>query len=399
MLSKKRIILLGDGMPDEPIETLGGKTPLQVSKTPNMDRMAREGSVGWVNTVPDGFPPGSDITNMGLLGYDPKKYYSGRAPLEAAGMGIKLEPDDVAYRCNLVTLATGPDGVFMEDFSSGHISSGESAELIGTLNEYFGRNEIEFHPGVSYRHIMIWKKGLDTVETTPPHDIVGQNIKNHLPRGEAGEKLRLITGEAQIVLKKHPINLKRESEGIPQANSIWLWGVGKGLSMPTLQESYGISGTMISAVDLLKGIAAVAGMEVINVEGATGYIDTNYEGKARAAIEALRKKDFVYLHVESIDESGHAGSLENKIRSIEDFDLKIVGPLLEEAERIGGRIMVLSDHPTPLRLKTHTSNPVPFAVFPRFEEGESQETFDESIVKKSSHHFEEGYLLFKRFLS
>lgn len=396
--SNKRIILLGDGMPDEPIKELGGKTPLQAANCPNMDRMASEGSTGRVKTVPDGMLPGSDVTNMGLLGYDPKKYYTGRAPLEAAGMGIDLGPDDIAYRCNLVTLLAGKEGVLMEDFSAGHIGSDEAAELIKALNDFFGGGDIVFHAGVSYRHLMIWKNGSEKAETTPPHDITGQDIKEFLPKGEAGEKLRLITGEAQIVMKNHTVNKTRKSQGKSEANSIWLWGQGRAPTMPGLMESRGLTGAMISAVDLMNGIAALAGMEVIKVEGATGYIDTNYKGKAQAAIDALREKDLVFLHLEAPDEAGHAGSLENKIRAIEDFDEKIVGPLMEEVASLGGRAIVLSDHATPLSIRTHTSEPVPFAIWPGYTRGAGNRSFDESLTQNPELSFDKGYLLFEKFI-
>ncbi|MDH5543428.1 MAG: cofactor-independent phosphoglycerate mutase [Nitrospinota bacterium] len=397
--SGKRIILLGDGMPDRPLEQLGGKTPLQAAKTPNMDRMAREGSAGFVHTVPEGFEPGSDVTNMGLLGYDPKKYYTGRAPLEAAGMHIPLGKNDVAYRCNLVTLSPTAEGVFMEDFSAGHISSGEAAQLIKALNDYFGKGDIEFHPGVSYRHLMIWKNGNEKAETTPPHDITGKSIRNYLPRGDAGERLNMITTEAQIILKPHSVNVKRKDDGKSEANSIWLWGQGKAPSMPKLKDFRGITGTMISAVDLMKGLGVLAGMDVINVEGATGFIDTNYEGKMRAAKEGLAKNDFVYIHIESPDESGHQGSIENKIRAIEDFDAKIVGPLLDEIARLNGRAIVLSDHPTPIELMTHTTDPVPFAIWPKLNGASaSAPAFDESIITMNgSMKIANGYELFERF--
>jgi len=398
MTTKKRIILLGDGMPDEPVEELGGRTPLQAANCPNMDRMAREGSAGAVKTVPDGYAPGSDITNMGILGYDPKKYYTGRAPLEAAGMGIEMSPNDVAYRCNLVTLLPGRDTVVMEDFSAGHIESDEAAQLINALNDYFGDGDIRFCPGVSYRHLMIWKNGSEDAKTTPPHDITGQEIKEFLPSGSAGERLRAIIGEAQIVLKQHEVNKKRKASGKSEANSIWLWGQGKAPSMPGLKESRGLTGAMISAVDLMNGIGALAGMEIIKVEGATGYIDTNYEGKAAAAIKALREKDLVYLHVEAPDEAAHSGSLENKIRAIEDFDKKIVGPLLEEVAALGGRAVVLSDHATPLSTRTHSRQPVPFAVWPGFAEGTGANSFDESLVESPAMSFDEGRLLFEKFI-
>ncbi|MBI5177919.1 MAG: cofactor-independent phosphoglycerate mutase [Nitrospinae bacterium] len=396
----KRVILLGDGMPDEPIEALGGKTPLMAAHTPNMDRMAREGTVGYVKTTPDGYAPGSDVTNMGILGYDPRKYYTGRAPLEAAAIGVPLGPTDIAYRCNLVTLAPTVEGVAMEDFSAGHIATAEAAELIKALDAHFGpESEFRFFPGVSYRHLMVWKNGVEDIKTTPPHDIQRQDIKNFLPQGEKGEKLRLLTGEAQMVLKKHPVNKGRKERKEPEANSIWLWGQGKAPSLPNLKELRGISGAMISAVDLMKGIGVMAGMDVICVPGVTGYIDTNYEGKAQAAIEALKDKDLVYIHVESPDESSHAGSLENKIKAIEDFDAKVVGPLLAEIGRLGGRAVVLSDHPCPLAIRTHSRGPVPFAMWPALDEGHPANGFDERISGNAqSLYFDEGFKMFERFI-
>jgi len=399
MPKQKLIILLGDGMPDQPIQSLGGRTPLMVAFTPNMDKMAKEGSTGFVHTVPQGFEPGSDVTNMGLLGYDPKKFYTGRSPLEAAGMKIELGTGDVAYRCNFVTLAPSAEGVFMEDFSAGHITSEEGAELIDSLNNLFAEHDIDFYSGVSYRHLMVWRDGSDAVKTTPPHDIIGNNVKNYLPNGEAGERLRHIIGEAQIVMAKHPVNIKRKSENKPEANSIWLWGQGKKPSMPTLKDYRDRIGAMISAVDLMRGIAEIAEMDVIEVDGATGYIDTNYEGKANAAKKALKEKDVVYVHLEAPDESGHAGSLENKIKAIEDFDLKIVGPLLAEAGKLGARAIAISDHPTPVALMTHTTNPVPFAVFPPIDGVGGQDSFDESIIENSSFEFKEGYQLFEKLIS
>jgi 2,3-bisphosphoglycerate-independent phosphoglycerate mutase len=396
----KRIILLGDGMPDEPIEALGGRTPLMAAKTPNLDRMAREGTIGYAKTTPDGYSPGSDVTNMGILGYDPKKYYTGRAPLEAAAMGIKLGPKDVAYRCNLVTLAPSPEGVFMEDFSAGHIDSDSAAKLIHALSEYFGKeSEFQFYPGVSYRHLMIWKNGAEDIKCTPPHDITGKNIKEHLPQGGKADILKTLIGEAQMLLKQTAVNKERKSKKLPEANSIWLWGQGKAPSLPLLKDYRGLTGAMISAVDLMKGIGVLAGMDVINVPGATGYIDTNYEGKKQAAIDALREKDLVYIHLEAPDESSHSGSLENKLKSIEDFDAKIVGPLLDEIKRLGGRAVALSDHPCPLSKQTHTRGPVPFAMWPALAEGGCADTFDENIIEnKNALYFDEGYKLFERFI-
>lgn len=400
-MGTKRIILLGDGMPDEPMAELGGKTPLQAARTPNMDRMAREGTTGSVKTTPDGYAPGSDVTNMGILGYDPRKYYTGRAPLEAAAMGVALGSDDVAYRCNLVTLAPHAGGALMEDFSAGHIATAEAAELIRGLDAHMGPgSEFRFYPGVSYRHLMVWKNGAQDVVCTPPHDISGKEIKDHLPRGgAAAEKLRRLTGEAQIYLKNHPVNKKRAAAKDPAANSIWLWGQGKAPAMPALREFRGLTGSMISAVDLMKGIGALAGMDVVNVPGATGYIDTNYEGKARAAVDALKEKDLVYIHLEAPDEASHAGSLENKLKAIEDFDAKIVAPLLAETERLGGRALLLSDHPCPLSIKTHSRGEVPFAIWPPVGLGNSAPAFDESIVgSPAGLHFDDAVSLFELFI-
>ncbi len=396
----KRIILLGDGMPDQPIEALGGKTPLQAAHTPNMDRMAREGTVGWVKTTPDGYSPGSDVTNMGILGYDPKKYFTGRAPLEAAAMGINLGPNDVAYRCNLVTLEPTIEGVIMADFSAGHIETDIAGRLIRDLDAFFGKDsDVRFHPGVSYRHLMVWKNGSEDVPCTPPHDISGKNIKEYLPQGAKGQKLRHIISEAQIFLKNHKLNKERALAKKPAANSIWLWGQGKAPTMPKLKDFRGLTGSMISAVDLMKGIGTLAGMEVISVPGATGYIDTNYAGKARAAIDALKVKDLVYIHLEAPDESSHAGSLENKLKAIEDFDAKIVGPLLDAIKKLNGRAMVLSDHPCPLATMTHSRGEVPFAMWPAIGEGGGAEVYDETIIGRNGGlYFDEAPKLFERFI-
>ncbi len=396
----KRIILLGDGMPDEPIEALGGKTPLQAARTPNMDRMAKEGSVGWVKTTPDGYSPGSDVTNMGILGYDPTKYYTGRAPLEAAAMGIELGPNDVAYRCNLVTLAPSMEGVMMADFSAGHIDTESAGQMIRDLDKFIGNaSGFRFYPGVSYRHLMVWKNGRADVKCTPPHDISGRNIKSYLPQGDQADKLLHIISEAQIFLKNHPLNKERAKAKKPEANSIWLWGQGKAPSLPTLQQFRGLTGSMISAVDLMKGIGVLAGMEVINVPGATGYIDTNYAGKAQAAMDALKEKDLVYIHLEAPDESSHAGSVENKVKAIEDFDALIVGPLLKTIEELKGRAIVLSDHPCPLSIMTHSRGEVPFAIWPSIGEGTQTDLYDERIIGiEGGLHFGNAPALFERFI-
>ena len=360
----KYVILLGDGMADEPLEELDGKTPLEQASTPRMDEVARRGRIGLVGTVPAGFHPGSDVANLSVFGYDPADCYTGRSPLEAASMGVGLGPDDVAFRLNLVTLQPHYGRLYMEDFSAGHISTAEARELILCLQEELGDGSFTFHPGISYRHLMVWHGGRDALTFTPPHDLTHQSIEGHLPKGEgAGELIRLTTS-AQMLLNTHPVNLLREKDGKPTANSIWLWGHGRAPRMATLQEKFGLSGAVISAVDLIKGIGVYAGLDVIDVPGATGYLDTDYRGKAEAALEALKSRDFVYLHVEAPDEAAHAGSLEDKIRAIEDFDRLVVGPVLDGLPALGDfRVLVMPDHPTPLARMTHSSDPVPFAVW------------------------------------
>jgi 2,3-bisphosphoglycerate-independent phosphoglycerate mutase len=360
----KYIVLLGDGMADEPIEELGGRTPLEVAETPNMDRLARLGQVGLVETVPRGFHPGSDVANLSVFGYDPATCYSGRSPLEAASMGVALGPDDVAFRLNLVHLVAHYGKLYMGDFSAGHISTAEARELIGALQQELGGGEFNFYPGVSYRHLMVWTGGKDRLTFTPPHDITHQPVDGHLPEGEGAEQLMKLMSDSQLLLHNHPVNARRQKAGELTANSIWLWGHGRAPKMPTYREKFGISGAVISAVDLIKGIGVCAGLDVINVPGATGYLDTNYLGKAEYALEALRTRDFVYLHVEAPDEAAHGGKLEEKIQAIEDFDRLVVGTVLEGLPALGDhRVLVLPDHPTPVRKMTHSRDAVPFILW------------------------------------
>jgi 2,3-bisphosphoglycerate-independent phosphoglycerate mutase len=351
----KYIVILGDGMADEPLEELGGKTPLEYAQTPNMDIIARAGRTGMLRTVPEGFEPGSDVANLSVLGYDPRVCYTGRGPLEAASMGIDLGENEVAYRCNLVTV----DGGVMEDFSAGHIPSAEGAELLRALAQALG-DGVRVYPGISYRNLLVVADG-EGAKTTPPHDIVGHEIEGFLPEGGDAEVLRSVMEISREVFASHPVNERRIREGKKPVTGIWPWSGGKKPSIPSFREKYGVSGGMISAVDLLNGIARCAGMEVIPVPGATGYLDTDYEAKARHAIEALKRLDFVYMHVEAPDEAGHLGSIEEKVRAIERLD-EVVGMILGE---VTGIIAVLPDHPTPIRLKTHTADPVPFAVLGR----------------------------------
>lgn len=360
----KHIILLGDGMADEPIAELGGVTPLAKAHTPHMDALARAGVLGLLETVPRGFPPGSDVANLSVFGYDPASCYSGRSPLEAASMGVELGPEDVAYRLNLVTLEVQHGDLYMQDFSADHISTAEATELINCLQAELGNDEFQFYPGVSYRHLMVWRGGRDRFDLTPPHDLTGRSIRSYLPRSADAEPMMQIVNSAQMLFNRHPVNLKRQSAGRLPANSIWLWGQGRRPQMPTLRELYGLEGAVISAVDLIKGIGIYAGLDVIRVPGATGYIDTNYRGKAEAALAALETRDFVYVHVEAPDEAGHEGNLDGKITAIERFDEEVVGTVRAGIGRLGDyRIAVLPDHPTPLRLMTHTRDAVPFILY------------------------------------
>jgi len=398
----KYIVLLGDGMSDEPLEELGGLTPLEKAHTPNMDRLAREGTMGLASTVPAGFHPGSDVANLSVFGYDPASCYSGRSPLEAASMGVELAPDDVAFRLNLVTLTPMRGALYMDDFSAGHITTEEARQLIEAIQEYYGGEEFDFHPGVSYRHLMVWHGGQDKLKATPPHDISHQVINDYLPRGEGAEPLMKLMNDTQLLLKTHPVNVRREQEGKAPANSIWLWGQGRAPKMQTLQEMYGLSGAVISAVDLIKGIGVYAGLTPIAVDGATGYIDTNYRGKAEAALEALKTRDYVYLHVEAPDEAAHSGKLEDKLKAIEDFDAQVVGPVLEGLKTLGEhRVLVLPDHPTPVARMTHTSDPVPFVLYGSGGEfnGQGGSAYSEKQAQASGVKVDPGWKLMEKLIA
>ena len=354
----KYIVVLGDGMADEPLEELGRKTPLEYAKTPNMDGMARDGACGMLRTIPDGFEAGSDIANMAVLGYAPEKYYTGRGPLEALSMGVDLAPDDVAYRCNLVTIEENS----MADFSAGHITSAEGAELFASLQKAVP--EVALKAGVSYRNLLVVHGGQGAV-TTPPHDIVGQGISPFLPKGGDADLLLRSMEKSRQVFDRHPVNAARIKGGKRPATRIWPWSGGHKPAFPLFEEKYRKKGGIISAVDLLNGIARCAGMEVITVPGATGYLDTDYGAKARYALDAIRRLDFVYVHIEAPDEAGHLGSVEEKVKAIERVD-GVVGTIREQFD---GVLAVLPDHPTPIRLRTHTRDPVPFVVTGRGTDG------------------------------
>jgi 2,3-bisphosphoglycerate-independent phosphoglycerate mutase len=399
----KYIVIIGDGMADRPLKELGGKTPLQAALTPNMDRLASEGTQGKVRTVPEGMPPGSDVANLSILGYDPRKYYSGRAPLEASSIGVKLAEEDVAFRCNLVTLKFNRDRTraVMEDYSSGHITTEEATGLIKEIDKNLGSEVIRFYPGVSYRHLMVWSKGAVEVECVPPHDIIGKEISDYLPVGKGEDVVRKIMMDSVDILEAHPVNRERMKRGKNPGNSVWLWGQGKRPALPTFQEKYGITGSLISAVDLTKGLGIYAGFRILEVPGATGYLDTNYRGKADAALDSLRSADFVYIHVESPDEAGHSGQYKDKIRAIEDLDALVVGTIMNNAEKLGEhRILLLPDHPTPVELRTHTADPVPFVLYESEKKRKNQCTeFSETMLDRNDLlSFEEGYRLMDYFI-
>jgi 2,3-bisphosphoglycerate-independent phosphoglycerate mutase len=399
----KYIVLVGDGMADRPLKELGGMTPLQKAHTPNMDRLAATGILGKVRTVPEGMHPGSDIANLSILGYSPLEYYSGRAPLEAASIGVELAEGDIAFRCNLVTLQYNRDRtkVVMEDYSSGHISSGEARELILEVNSRLGTDTITFYPGVSYRHLMVWSGGSADIECIPPHDILGKEIVDYLPVGEGENVIKKIMMDSMDILENHPVNLNRVREGKNPGNSLWLWGQGKKPKMPTFREKYGMSGALISAVDLTRGLGIYAGFEILTVPGITGYLDTNYQGKTEAAIRALQKVDFVYLHVEAPDEAGHSGRYRDKVQAIEDFDKYVVGGVMEGMKAFPEyRIIVLPDHATPIAIRTHSAEPVPFVIFDsRVQRNNAVTAYDETITERGDIlSFEEGFRLMDYFI-
>jgi 2,3-bisphosphoglycerate-independent phosphoglycerate mutase len=378
----KYVILLGDGMADVPLPELGGKTPLEHADTTNMDYIAKHGKCGLARTVPDGMPAGSDIANMSILGYAPEKYYTGRGPLEAASMGVALSDSEVAFRCNLITVK---DGV-IADYSAGHISSEEASVLIASINDSLSSGRIRFHAGISYRHLMVTDGIGATAGCMPPHDVIGEAMESQMPEGEDCEALSDLIIRSKEVLEGHRINKERVRAGKNPATHIWLWGQGKAPEIPSFEEMFGITGSMISAVDLLKGLAIYAGMDVIEVPGATGYLDTNYTGKADYAVRALEDYDFVYVHVEAPDEAGHAGDVEAKVQAIEDFDEKVVGRVLDRCSDCV--IMVLPDHPTPIPLRTHTADPVPFAIHGHG--ADSVSAFDERSAAKGSYGLKVG---------
>lgn len=403
-MDSKYIVLVGDGMGDYPLRELGGKTPLEAAATPNIDRLVRKGRLGLVRTVPDSMPPGSDVANMSLLGYDPRRYHTGRAPLEAASMGLRLGPDDVAFRCNLVTLERDQVGITrMKDYSGGHISTSEARELIAALQNAAVSNGFALYPGVSYRHLLVWPGGRTDIETTPPHDITGEAVAPFLQPVHKEPALHAFVEAAEAVLGDHPLNRGRIANGRDPANAVWVWGQGKAPSMPSLLERYGLTGVMISAVDLLKGLGVYAGLDPVEVPGATGYLDTNYEGKVSAAITALEKQRFAFLHIEAPDEAGHAGNVAAKVQAIEAFDERVVGPVTEGLLHFPKvRLLLATDHLTPICRKTHVSDPVPFLLVEDLNGPDSSSPspggFSESVAAAAGWRFEDGEELFRVFI-
>jgi 2,3-bisphosphoglycerate-independent phosphoglycerate mutase len=389
----KYITLVPDGMADLPMAELDGQTPMQAARTPNFDALAENSLVGGVLTVPAGMYPGSDVANMGLLGYDPRRYYTGRGPIEAVAMDVPLDKGDAAYRCSLVT----SDGETMIDYSSGHISTEEARPLIELIDQKLGRNALNFYVGVQYRHIMAWRGGAVDVKTIPPHDIIGQSLAGQWPEGDGADKLKQWMYDSLEILDSHPINRQRRSEGKAPGSMIWLWGQGYAPSMPNFLSTFGKRGALVTAVDVVRGLGRATGLDIINVPGATGYIDTNYRGKADYAVAALEDHDFVYIHVESPDESGHEGNLEHKIRAIEDIDMKLLGPLREQMAKRGEyRLLIVPDHATPLSLRTHKEGPVPFLLYQSSKpHTASHFPFDERAVEEANTQVDDGTQLIR----
>lgn len=394
----KYIIIVPDGASDYPLEILNGKTPLEVAEKPFMNSLARDGILGRVSTVPEGFVPSSDVANLSLLGYDPKKYYTGRGPLEAANLGIQLEDEDCALRCNFITESEGK----IHDYSAGHITDREAKILIDAVNNGFRTPDIEFYPGTSYRNIMVYRAGkkleLDKIKYFAPHDIMGKAIKKHFPRGKNSEIIVDLMQRSQELLREQEVNKVRVDLGENPANMIWLWGCGSKPNLPSFEQKFGIKGAVVSAVDLIKGIGRIIGLRVLEVKGATGYYDTNYKGKAEAALKALEEVDFVFVHIEATDEAGHNGDVRMKITSIEKIDKLILGTILANLKDKDFRILITPDHPTPVLKRTHTDEPVPFLLYGKGIKRGQFNSYCENEAANTDLYFKTGSELVEYFL-
>ncbi len=399
----KYLIILADGAADYNIAELNNKTPLQYAQTPNIDKLACGADIGLVQTIPQGFPPGSDVANLSVMGFDPRRYYTGRSPLEAVSMGVELGDRDMALRCNLVYLSN--EGLYQDktmiDYSSGEISTAESGELMAELQTQLGNDEFGFHAGISYRHLVLWKNGADKdLKLTPPHDISDRVVGEYLPQGQDGLKLLQLMMQSNEILKNHPVNRERIDKGLSPANSIWFWGEGRRPSLPTFEEKYGLKGSVVGAVDLVRGLGICAGLTPVKVVGATGSVETNFAGKARAALDELKQgQDFVFLHIESPDEAGHQGNLQSKLWSIEKIDEEVIGLLLAEMDAFDQlRVMLLPDHRTPISIRTHSSEPVPFLIYDKNNpvSGGAGKYNEESALQGP--FVAEGYRLMDRFI-
>jgi 2,3-bisphosphoglycerate-independent phosphoglycerate mutase len=399
----KYLIILGDGMADEPLVDFGGKTPLQMANKPHIDWLAKNGKTGMLKTVPESMHPGSEIANLSVLGYDVEKVFEGRGVLEAASLGVKLETNDLALRCNLICV----ENEKIKNHSAGHISTGEAGELIQFLNKTLGNEKIKFYPGVSYRHLLLIKNGIKDMDCTPPHDVVGTPFRDVLIKPTTKEAtktvelLNYLVVRSRYLLENHPVNQARKAAGKDAANFIWPWSPGYKPAMPTFKEMFGIErSAVISAVDLIQGIGVYAGMDVIKVEGATGLYDTNYEGKAKAAVDALKSHDFVYLHIEASDEAGHEGDVKLKTETIEYLDQRVIKYIIEETGKMGEEvtIAVLPDHPTPCVIRTHTRDAVPFIIYRKGIKADTVEVYDEFAARKGCFGIRKGDEFIKTFL-
>lgn len=400
MSDKKFVVVLGDGMADEPIEALGGKTPIEYAATPALDRLSKLSEIGLVHTIPEGMKPGSDTANLSVLGYDPKLYYSGRSPLEALSIGVPMKDTDIALRCNIVTISEN-DVPFEEqiiiDHSSGEISTEDCAVLLEAVKKELQNETYQFYTGTSYRHCLIWNQG-QVLELSQPHDVLGQVIGQYLP---SDENLLYMMKRSYEILKDHPLNVERKKKGLNPANCCWFWGAGTRPALSSFEEKNGVRGMMVSAVDLLKGIAVGAGMGVAKVEGANGGLNTNYEGKMQAALDALKNGyDFVYIHVEAPDEMGHQGSVEKKVKAIEYLDQRVIGPLTEalDAEKVDYRLLVMPDHPTPIRVRTHTSDSIPYLIYDSADQQKHTWNYNEKEAKESGNFIAKGHTIIDKLL-